>query len=89
MLFKKATATGLVTVHFEETLINIEQNVLGVGGTTRRGDAEIVFQASYLVGADSGQSATRKLLGIPLRGHSWPEKLISIDFLFEDPNLDT
>ncbi|CAG8903715.1 unnamed protein product [Penicillium egyptiacum] len=88
LLFEKAAATGLVTVHFEETLIRIDQNALGVRATTRRGDTETAFQTSYLVGADGGQSATRRLLGIPLKGHSWPEKLMSIDFLFEDPDLD-
>ncbi|KAJ5356685.1 hypothetical protein N7517_011294 [Penicillium concentricum] len=89
LLFEKATATGLVTVYFEETLVEIEQNASGVDATTRRGDTETIFQASYLVGADGGQSTTRKLLDIPLKGHSWSEKLISIDLLFEDPNLDT
>ncbi|KAJ5952648.1 uncharacterized protein N7479_011061 [Penicillium vulpinum] len=88
LLFEKATATGLVTVHFEETLIRIEQNASCIRATTRRDDIETTFQASYLVGADGGQSATRKLLDIPLKGHSWPERLMAIDFLFEDPNLD-
>ncbi|KAJ5497214.1 hypothetical protein N7463_009201 [Penicillium fimorum] len=89
LLREKATATGLVTVRFEETLVRIEQNGSGVNATTSRGDAETIFQAPYLVGADGGQSAIRKLLGIPLKGQSWPEKLISTDFLFENPNVDT
>lgn len=88
-LFEKATATGLFTVHFEETLVRIKQNALGIRATSRRDDIETTFQASYLVGADGGQSATRGLLDIPLRGYSWPEKLISIDLLFEDSNPDT
>jgi 2-polyprenyl-6-methoxyphenol hydroxylase-like FAD-dependent oxidoreductase len=88
LLFEKAIATGLVTVHFEENLIGIQQDHSSVRATTKHDNTEKIFKASYLVGADGGQSATRRLLDIHLKGHSWPEKLLSIDLLFEDPSID-
>ncbi|KAL6233732.1 hypothetical protein BDW75DRAFT_251828 [Aspergillus navahoensis] len=37
------------------------------------------FEGAFLVGADGGKSATRKILNIPFKGHSWPERIVAID----------
>ena len=44
----------------------------------------MTFRASFLVGTDGGKSKTRKLLGIPFIGHSWPERLLANDILLNN-----
>ncbi|KAL2135940.1 hypothetical protein VTI74DRAFT_6168 [Chaetomium olivicolor] len=87
LFFDEARATGLVTVHFNMELNAINDDGDFVEAVFTRVDTgeQETHQAGYLVGADGGKSTTRKLLGIPFKGHSWPERLVAIDCVFETP----
>ncbi|KAK4031583.1 putative fad binding domain protein [Parachaetomium inaequale] len=87
LFFDEAKATGLVTVHFNMALTAIQDDGNSVKATFTRAEsgAQETYQASFLVGADGGKSSTRKLLNIPFKGHSWPERLLAIDCVFETP----
>ncbi|KAK4236852.1 putative fad binding domain protein [Achaetomium macrosporum] len=87
LLLDEAKATGLVTVNFNMELAAIQDNGDSVKATfTRAGSgAHETYEAAFLVGADGGKSTTRKLLNIPFKGHSWPERLVTIDCVFETP----
>ncbi|PKX91318.1 FAD/NAD(P)-binding domain-containing protein [Aspergillus novofumigatus IBT 16806] len=88
LIFADAMETGLVRVHFDTELVNIHDHGDSVTAIAKRpGGDEQSFNASFLVGADGGRSATRKILGIPLKGHTWPEKLIAIDLLTRTEGL--
>ena len=92
IFFDEALATGLVTVHFNMQLAAIHDDGDSVKATFTRVETgtEETHQAAFLIGADGGKSTTRKLLKIPLKGHSWPERLLSIDCILETPlTVDT
>lgn len=46
------------------------------------------FEGAFQVGADGAKSATRKLLGINFKGHSWPERIVAIDLLLDTDNIN-
>ncbi|VUC25025.1 unnamed protein product [Clonostachys rosea] len=43
------------------------------------------FRGQFLVGCDGGRSTIRKLLGVRLHGHSWPERFLATDVLRTAP----
>ncbi|KAE8415638.1 hypothetical protein BDV36DRAFT_285210 [Aspergillus pseudocaelatus] len=89
LLYQKVLETGRVTVHLGTRVIGIEQDSASVTATAVRGDgSQEQFQGSFLVGADGGRSATRRLLGIRLKGHSWPERLVAMDVLLDGVEFD-
>lgn len=89
LLYKEALKTGLVNVSFDRELCEIHDNEHSVTAVTRNlGGVLETFKGAFLVGADGGKSATRKLLNIPFKGHSWPERLVAMDVLLEDKYLD-
>ncbi|GAB1197589.1 hypothetical protein APSETT444_006887 [Aspergillus pseudonomiae] len=85
LLLREALHTGFVTVRFNAELTAIEDPNPASGDrvtvVTRNPATNTYsrFSGAYLVGADGGKSTTRKLLGIPCLGHTWPERLISTD----------
>ncbi|KAL0935494.1 FAD binding domain-containing protein [Colletotrichum truncatum] len=87
LLYDEAILTGRVSVKFGCELIGIEDNGDEIHARVKRVDTgeEETYTASFLVGADGAKSATRKLLDIPFKGHSWPERLVAIDCIFETP----
>lgn len=89
VLFDEAVATGFVKVHFGRDLSAIQEKGNTVLATARTPDStEESFQGSFLVGADGGKSMTRRLLGIPFKGYSWPERILAVDLLMEDKEID-
>nr|XP_001397952.2 FAD binding domain protein [Aspergillus niger CBS 513.88] len=94
LIFNEAMRSGLVEVHFNMELVGLENQPDSVVATARGSDGTTrLFRGSFLVGADGGKSAVRKHLGIPFKGHTWPEKLVAIDVLTEgaapDPQFPT
>ena len=81
LLLREALATGKVTVHFSVAMEGIEQHNDGVIASAKNlaTDQALQFSASWLVGADGGKSMTRKMLGLKLLGHTWPERLVATD----------
>lgn len=89
LLYRAALQTNLVNISFSRELCEIYENTDSVTAITRNLDGSMdEFNGVFLVGADGGKSATRKILKIPFKGHSWPERLVAIDALLEDRNLD-
>ncbi|HEY1288651.1 MAG TPA: NAD(P)/FAD-dependent oxidoreductase [Burkholderiales bacterium] len=41
------------------------------------------FTADYVIGADGGRSAVRKLLGIEFEGYTWPERFLVVTTKFD------
>lgn len=89
LLLQEVLETGLARVHYDAEVTGIEDNGDSVIATARKSDGtEYRFHGLFLVGADGGKSTTRKILGIPFKGHSWPERIVAMDILFEDIAID-
>lgn len=97
ILEDQALATGRVRIHWDTQIADIAEEGETVVATVKPatiGREEVVntwtLRGAYLVGADGGRSAVRKLLKIQLPGHTWPERLIATDVsLFNDFVSDT
>lgn len=86
LILAEATVTGLVKVYFNTGLTGIEDHGDSVTATfTTDTGAQETHQASFLVGADGGRSATRKLLNIPFKGHTWKDRILAVDCMLEAP----
>lgn len=87
LLLREALKTGHVRIHFNTELVSISRNT-GEGVTAVARDAETgaekQYGAKYLVGTDGSHSATRKALGLPFPGHTWPEHLIATNVLVKN-----
>lgn len=78
LLLREAVSTGNVTVHFNSEVTDIEQDEEKVKITLANSKCPTAT-GCFLVGADGGKSNIRKIIGTPLLGHTWPERLISTD----------
>ncbi|CRG87549.1 3-(3-hydroxy-phenyl)propionate/3-hydroxycinnamic acid hydroxylase [Talaromyces islandicus] len=89
LFYKAALQTGLVNVYFNRELSEIHDSddSVTVVAKTPGGDEE-TLNGMFLVGADGGKSTVRRVLDIPFKGHSLPERIVAIDVLLEDKNLD-
>ncbi|KZL66593.1 FAD binding domain-containing protein [Colletotrichum tofieldiae] len=87
LLHDEALATGFVSISFEAELTALQDVGDSVVATfTNPSNGAIrQHQAPYLIGADGGRSSTRKLIGIPFKGHSWAERLVAINVKFATP----
>lgn len=89
LLFREVVATGFVTFHFGRELCGIREEGDSVLATARTRDGkEEYFQCAFLVGADGAKLATRRLLDIPFKGYTWPERIVAIDVLMENKDID-
>ena len=90
LVLREALKTGHVRVNFNTELVKILQNdfTKGVTVAVRRVDSvvEEKLHATYLVGADGAHSSTRKALGLPFPGHTWPERLIATNVMVYNEN---
>lgn len=88
LLSREAIATGHVSVLFKHQLVAIRDELTSITATARddRDGSLHNITGSFLAGTDGGRSATRKLLGIPMVGHTWPERLLATDVMV--PNLE-
>ncbi|KAE8382503.1 FAD/NAD(P)-binding domain-containing protein [Aspergillus bertholletiae] len=90
LLYNAALQTGLVKVHFNLELCEIHESEDSVTAVARNLGGELEkCQGVFLVAADGGKAASRKILNIRFKGHSWPERLIAVDALLEDKYLDS
>jgi 2-polyprenyl-6-methoxyphenol hydroxylase-like FAD-dependent oxidoreductase len=70
-------------VLFGHTLTGLTQDEKGVTLTIARKDQEdLKLHADYVVGADGGRSATRKLIGQRLEGFTWNETFVAMNVHF-------
>jgi 2-polyprenyl-6-methoxyphenol hydroxylase-like FAD-dependent oxidoreductase len=87
LLRSVAEATPGVAVRFGCELVSHTQDVTGVSAEVKEASATRRIRAAYMVGCDGGGSATRKELGIELRGEgnvlALRQALFRCDELFE------
>ena len=80
LLMREALKTGHVQCHFNTELLSInENNKDGVSILARNVETgvEKEYNPIYLIGTDGARSASRKALGLPYPGHTWPERLVA------------
>ncbi|KAI8223615.1 FAD binding domain-containing protein [Colletotrichum sp. SAR 10_96] len=87
LLLDEAISTVLVEIHITSVLKNILQDDESVTAIFSRSNtnSEKALQAVFLVGSDRGRSPTRRILDVPFKGHTWAERLVAIDCLFQMP----
>ncbi len=78
------TASGLGEICFSTKLVGIEQAADYVDAivTNAAGESE-KLRGRYLIGADGGSSAVRRLADIVFEGFTWPERFIKIGTSFD------
>jgi 3-(3-hydroxy-phenyl)propionate hydroxylase len=75
VLTKKCAEFPTTKILFGHALTGLEQDENGVKLKATKLDGEVVeFEADWVVGADGGKSATRKLIGLTLDGFSWDKE---------------
>ncbi|KAI0894241.1 FAD/NAD(P)-binding domain-containing protein [Annulohypoxylon nitens] len=82
IMLEEVTKTGLCEVLWGHRVTELSQDDSGVTITavSEKGESKSL-RGLYLAGCDGGKSDIRKLLGIRLAGHSWPERFIATDVL--------
>ncbi|OTA58849.1 FAD/NAD(P)-binding domain-containing protein [Hypoxylon sp. EC38] len=86
IMLEEATKTGLTEIIWGHRVTGLSQDEKGVTVTAVSVQGESRnFRSLYLAGCDGGKSNVRKLLGISLAGHSWPERFIATDVLRTAP----
>ncbi|KAJ5768907.1 hypothetical protein N7520_003466 [Penicillium odoratum] len=83
LILHEALETGNAMIQFNSELAGILEEEDGVTIKFKNTDLSPVT-GCYVVGADGGRSKTRKLIGTPCLGHTWPERLISTDVILEN-----
>ncbi|KAH8749250.1 FAD binding domain protein [Diaporthe sp. PMI_573] len=83
LVLEQGLATGHIRVHWGTELTGIDDGPDVVKATVRdvHSGTEKTMFSSFLVGADGGRSTTRKILGIQMQGHTWPERLVTTDVM--------
>ena len=67
-----------VELRFGWDVVEIGQDEYGVEISVRAQDEEKAARARYLIGADGGQSTTRKAMGVAFPGFTYPERTLVI-----------
>jgi 3-(3-hydroxy-phenyl)propionate hydroxylase len=68
----------LADVRFGHEVIAYQQRAAGVRVTVQGAHGREEVEAAWLVGADGGRSAVRKLLGVAFDGFTWPEHFLVV-----------
>ena len=77
-------ASGLGEVRFSAKLTGLAQTADYVEATITNAAGETeTLRGKYLIGADGGSSAVRKLADIAFQGFTWPERFIKIGTYFD------
>ena len=84
MVLDRLAAAGHVDVRLGAMVTDFSQDAAGVTVTvTTAGGRQERLTADYLVGADGGRSAVRKLAGIEFEGYTWPERFLVLTTAFD------
>jgi 2-polyprenyl-6-methoxyphenol hydroxylase-like FAD-dependent oxidoreductase len=80
ILLDEALATGYVSVDWGNSVVGLSQNddSITVASETKHNESKS-YIGKYVVGCDGGKSSVRKLLGIRLVGHTWPDRVVATD----------
>jgi 2-polyprenyl-6-methoxyphenol hydroxylase-like FAD-dependent oxidoreductase len=72
------------SVHFNTRLAAIAQDGNGVTVSVETPQGRESLSCDWLVGADGGRSGTRKALGLPFDGHTWPERFVATNIRYDE-----
>ncbi|KAI2775743.1 FAD/NAD(P)-binding domain-containing protein [Daldinia loculata] len=82
IFLENAEKTGFAKVLWEHEVTDLSQDENQVSATVKTvREGNKVLKGQYLAACDGGRSTVRKLLGIRLSGHSWPERFLATDVL--------
>jgi 2-polyprenyl-6-methoxyphenol hydroxylase-like FAD-dependent oxidoreductase len=94
ILVEECQKTGLVDLRFNSRVESItnDENGVSVGvvpveSAMAASQSNLTISGKYLAGCDGGRSTIRKLLGISLAGHGWPERFVALDVRRTAPTL--
>ncbi|KAH6698518.1 FAD-binding monooxygenase [Leptodontidium sp. MPI-SDFR-AT-0119] len=89
LVSKEAVAAG-VSLEFGEELTGFVQDDHKVCATSVNAEKGTTtnWTADFMVGTDGGRSTVRKILGIEMTGHSWPQRIVSIDYMDDQDLMD-
>jgi 3-(3-hydroxy-phenyl)propionate hydroxylase len=77
-------ASGIGDVRFSTKLTGLSQTADYAEATVTNADGETeTLRGKYLIGADGGSSAVRKLAEIAFEGFTWPERFIKVATNFD------
>jgi 2-polyprenyl-6-methoxyphenol hydroxylase-like FAD-dependent oxidoreductase len=80
ILLDEALATGYVSVDWGNSVIGLSQNDDSITVTAKtKNNKSKSYTGRYVVGCDGGKSSVRKLLGVRLVGHTWPDRVVATD----------
>lgn len=83
---EKLAPSEYATVLLGHPVVQLEQGEETVTVTSNTvGGQEKKFTAPWVIGADGGQSTTRKLIGQSLQGYTWPHFAVGCDLLVNLP----
>jgi 2-polyprenyl-6-methoxyphenol hydroxylase-like FAD-dependent oxidoreductase len=88
LLLDRALETSLVTFHFGTELYAIDESKDGVLAHVRSKEGDLEFRGQYIVGCDGGRSVVRRLMGVKMLGHSWPERFMTTDIVRTPPVVE-
>jgi 3-(3-hydroxy-phenyl)propionate hydroxylase len=81
---KPLAASGLAQIRFATRLTGLTQDADHVDAVVTGPDgAPETVRGKYLIGADGGRSAVRRLAEIEFEGFTWPERFIKIGTTFD------
>jgi len=69
-------AEGGAEIHFGHAVTGFTQEAGGVTVTTEGPNGAREFKGSWLIGADGGRGAVRKVLDVEFEGFTWPELFV-------------
>ncbi len=86
-LAERAVRHDLITLHYGQTVVGLEQDDASVTlqGSGLAGRAGVAITGSYAVAADGARSQVRRLLGIEFPGHSHADRFLIADICAELP----
>ncbi len=71
-------AEGGAEIHFGHAVTGFTQKSDGITVTVQADGREETVEASWLIGADGGRSAVRKVLDVEFEGFTWPELFVVV-----------
>jgi 3-(3-hydroxy-phenyl)propionate hydroxylase len=69
----------LIDIRWQSEVVGVSNSARGVELTIRTPEGEYVLQAEYLLAADGGKSAVRKMLGLRMNGDNLPGNYVIAD----------
>jgi len=80
---------GVDSIHFDHTIIKVDQSEDGVTISASTPEGEKRFSGDWLIGADGANSIVRKQSGIDFEGFTWEERFLVVSTPYRYENVIT